>query len=239
MTMASVRSRRTRAGQGACVETGRDSMIIVLGRPEVQRPELDGELVPGGLAAEVALAIGRAGVDVEIVGSIGDDPEGDRVVIELGRADVGHAALLRDPAARTPSVGRAATERDLPRLDAADVELGLRYVPQCRVLVLADPFDQEALSTALEAADYHGAAVVMVAPAGSVAAESLSDSVTLLERPEPEDDEDDSNPASSAADGVAFAGFIAEYAVRLDRGETPDKAFAAALGDSAWEPSAD
>ena len=214
-------------------------MIVVLGRPEVQRLEPDGELVPGGLPAEVALAIGRASVEVEMVGSIGDDPEGDRVVVELGRANVGHAALLRDPAAHTPIVGRPSGERALPRLDAADIELGLRYVPQCGVLVLADVFDEAALEATLEAAGYHDAAVVMIAPEGSVDAASLGDAVTLLERPPAEDDEALGDSPGNATDDVAFAGFIAEYAVRLDRGEAPADAFGAALGDSDWAPSVD
>ena len=214
-------------------------MIVVLGRPEVLRLEPDGELVPGGLPAEVALAIGRASVEVEMVGSIGDDPEGDRVVVELGRANVGHAALLRDPAARTPIVGRPSGESVLPRLDAADIELGLRYVPQCGVIVLADVFDEAALEATLEAAGYHGAAVVMIAPEGSVDAASLGDAVTLLERPPAEDDEAFGDSRDSATADVAFAGFIAEYAVRLDRGEAPADAFGAALGDSAWAPLVD
>jgi sugar/nucleoside kinase (ribokinase family) len=214
-------------------------VIVVLGRPEVYRPEPDGELVPGGLAAEIAMCLGRTGVGVEIVGSIGDDPEGDRVVVELGRIQVGHAALLRDPAARTPAVGRRDTGRVLPRLDAADVELGLRYMPQCRVLVLLDGLEHDAVAAALEAAEYHSAAVVMVAEAGTMDAGALSDSVTLLERPEAEDEESADDASSIAADAAAFAAFIAEYATRLDRGEAPANAFAAALGDSAWEPSSD
>ena len=47
--------------------------------------------------------------------------------------------------------------------------------------------------------------------------------------------------ASTAEEGIedqaAFAGFVAEYALRLDRGEAAERAFAAALGDSAWEPA--
>jgi hypothetical protein len=213
-------------------------MIIVLGRPLVYRPEPDGPLAPGGLAAEIALAIGRDGVGVEMVGSIGDDTEGDRVVVDLGKAGVGHAALLRDPAARTPTFVRS-TEGALPRLDAADVELGLRYVPDCRVLVIASVLDAEALAKTLEAGEYHGAAVVMVAPAGSVDPASISEGVTLLERPAPEDEEDLQDESAIAADDAAFGAFVAEYAVRLDRGEAADQAFRAALGDSAWEPSVD
>ena len=79
---------------------------MVLGRPRVYRPEPDGELAPGGLAVELALASARAGAEVELVGAVGDDPEGDRIVVELGRAGVGHAALMRDPATRTPLVGQ-------------------------------------------------------------------------------------------------------------------------------------
>ncbi len=142
-------------------------MIVILGRPRVYRPEPDGPLAPGGLAAEIALAVGRAGTAVEMVGSIGDDPEGDRVVVDLGRAGVGHAALLRDPAARTPTLIRS-SDGILPRLEAADIELGLRYVPECRVLVIAAMIETDALARALESAEYHSAAVVMVAPAGSV-----------------------------------------------------------------------
>ena len=212
-------------------------MIVVLGRPRVYRPEPDGELAPGGLAAEVALAVGRAGSAVEIVGSIGDDPEGDRVVVELGRAGVGHAALARDPAARTPGVD--GVDGQLPRLDAADIELGLRYLSECRVLVVADDLGAESMATALEAADYHGAATVLVAAAGSIDTEELGDGVTLLERPSPEGGPDHMDEAEVARDDAGFAAFIADYALRLDAGEAPASAFGAALGDSAWEPSAD
>ncbi len=65
--------------------------------------------------------------------------------------------------------------------------------------------------------------------------------MTLLERPEPEDDHDGEPPSESelAADDAAFGAFVAEYAMRLDQGESPADAFSAALGDSAWERSSD
>lgn len=217
-------------------------MIAVLGRPRVHRPQPDGGLAPAGLAADVSLAIGRAGAQVELVGSIGDDPEGDEVVVSLGRAGVGHAALLRDPSARTPTLGSDDGSRRLPRLDAEDIDLGLRYLPQCRVVVLADSFEGEALERALEAAAFHSAAVVLVASPGVVDAASLADSVTLLERPGTEEDGGDleaGDGEADAADEAAFVAFVAEYAIRLDRGESPADAFGAALGDTAWEPSAD
>ncbi len=212
-------------------------MIVVLGRPRVYRPEPDGELAPGGLAVELALAAARAGAGVELVGAVGDDPEGDRIVVELGRAGVGHAALMRDPATRTPLVGQPRDARPLPRLEAADVELGLRYQQECRVLVIGAELAPDALAVAQESADFHGAAVVMVAAAGTVEPDSLGAEVTLLERPAVEDAEAVEDAVVVAADDADFAAFVAEYAVRLDRGESPAQAFSAALGESAWEPS--
>lgn len=224
-------------------------MIVVLGRPRVERPEPDGDLVPAGLAAAVAMAVARAGAEVELVGSVGDDPEGDGVVVSLGRAGVGHAALLRDPTARTPRT-IVSGERRLPRLEAADIELGLRYVPRCRVIVMADPLGEEARSAALEAAAYHGAAAVIIAPPGTIAADELGDEVTLLEAPETEEDagldpdaegaDAGSSDAAARADHVApFAAFVADYALRLDRGESAETAFTDALGGGAWEASPD
>ena len=214
-------------------------MIVVLGRPRVYRPEPDGDLAPGGLAVELALAAARRGADVELVGAIGDDPEGDRIVVELGRGGVGHAALMRDPATRTPLITQPRDARPLPRLEAADVEMGMRYMAQCRVLVISAELDPDALEAAQEAADFHSAMVVMVANAGTVDPGLLRDDVTLLERPGTEDDEAVEDAVVVAADDAEFGAFVAEYAVRLDRGEAPAQAFQAALGDSAWEPSLD
>ena len=147
-------------------------MIVVLGRPRVYRPEPDGDLAPGGLAVELALAAARAGADVELVGAIGDDAEGDRIVVELGRGGVGHSALLGIPR-RVPLMRQPRDARPLPRLEAADVEMGMRYMHECRVLVISAELDPEALEKAQEAADFHSAMVVMVANSGTVDVELL------------------------------------------------------------------
>jgi hypothetical protein len=115
--------------------------------------------------------------------------------------------------------------------------MGMRYMHECRVLVISAELDAGALAAAQEAADFHGAAVVMVANAGTVDPQLLGDAVTLLERPAAEDDEAEEAAVVVAADDADFGAFVAEYAVRLDRGEAPAQAFAAALGDSAWEPT--
>ena len=212
-------------------------MIVVLGRPRVYRPEPDGDMAPGGLAVELALAAARLGSEVELVGAIGDDPEGDRIVVELGRGEVGHAALQRDPATRTPLITQARDAKPLPRMEAEDVEMGMRYMSECRVLVISAELDPEALAKAQEMAVFHSAAVVMVANAGTVDPTLLGDEVTLLERPLTEDEEAVEDAVVVAADDADFGAFVAEYAVRLDHGEAPAQAFGAALGDSAWEPS--
>ena len=54
-----------------------------------------------GTAGLIAMAARGAGGSVELVGSVGDDATGDEVVVALGRAGIGHAAVLRDPTADT------------------------------------------------------------------------------------------------------------------------------------------
>ncbi|CAN5778933.1 hypothetical protein BH24CHL5_BH24CHL5_10630 [soil metagenome] len=195
-------------------------MIVVLGRPGLTH---DGAL--DRPAGRIALAAAAAGGRVELVGTVGDDAEGDNVALELGRAGVGHAALLRDPAAATP--GPTAEAGDdaprLPRLDAADVELGLRYLADCHVLVLAEPMPPPALAVALDAAAYHGAALIVVtAPTGAAAEQpSLPDEATVLEMPD--------------HDEGAFAELVGRYAALLESGRSAPEAWHDALADSGWE----
>jgi hypothetical protein len=237
-------------------------VIVVVGRPVLYTAAAAAG-APGlaGRTARVARLAAARGAQVELVGSVGDDPEGDLAIVELGRAGIGHAAVLRDPAARTPveEVGRTRERGRLPRLDAADVELGLRYVPDCRVLVVAEPLPPEASAAAAAAADYHGAALVVVVPAppGPLVEERQADrgseggsdrldttaagrdgvwphSATLLQAPPDEDAGDDEQVQSDA-----FETLVAAFAVRLERGEKPSEAFSGALQDAAWEPAVD
>ncbi len=209
-------------------------VIIVLGRPALapapaSPPPIAPPLAPqthrddtrglDGLGALVAVATAGTGAAVQLVGSVGDDREGDEVIIRLGRAGVGHAALLRDPAGRTPVTG---LEREpVPRLDAQDVELGLRYLSEVRVLVLAEPLDGEAQAVALEGARYHGAEVVALVTSGSVPDPDLADAGTVLEAP-PEDLE-------------AFVQVVARYAAGMEAGKSAAEAFREATDAVGWE----
>lgn len=207
-------------------------MIVVLGRPalvaggaeepEPGRGSRRDTPAPAGLAARIALAAAAAGSRVELVGTIGDDADGDAVALALGRAGVGHAALLRDPAASTAHDGAAGPTGRPPRLDAQDVDLGLRYLADYRVLVLADPLPPPAEAVALEAARYQDAAVIAVVPRGAAVSRTLQEAATVLEAP--------------TDGGPAFAELVARYAVGLDSGQEPSVAFEAARLATGFEP---
>jgi len=187
-----------------------------------------------GLAASVALDIAHRGGRVELVGSIGDDAAGDEVVVELGRAGIGHAALLRDPGGTTPVAGRLTSQ--LPRLDAADVELGLRYVADYHVLVLTEPLPPEAETAAIEAAAYHDAALLAIVPEGGKISSALSAAATVLGAPTTEGDAEDSdNEASTTRPSQAFASFVAAFAVAIDAGSSVAEAFAEGVKSTGWE----
>jgi hypothetical protein len=187
-----------------------------------------------GLAASIALEIARRGGRVELVGSIGDDPAGDAIVVELGRAGIGHAALLRDPGGTTPVRGRLTSQ--LPRLDAADVDLGLRYVIDFTVLILADPLSPDAESAAIEAAAYREAALIAVLPEGGKIGAALSAAATVLGAPTAEGDaEDMDDEAPAPGSSQAFGAFVAALAIRADAGTPIAEAFAEAAKSTGWE----
>jgi hypothetical protein len=198
-------------------------MIIVLGRPRAARPtqlQAAAAVVPAGLCVDVARAVAAAGARVELVGSIGDDAAGDAVVVGLAREGIGHAAMLRTPGARTPGEP-GDPEGPLPRLDREDVALGLGYLVDFEVLILAEPLDPAAEEAALAAAAYRGARVVAVVPPGGAPGRALAAAATVFEAPED--------------GGGAFAAMVGRYGVELERGAAPGEGFARAVAVSGWE----
>ncbi len=198
-------------------------MIVVLGRPGLSdRGALDRP------AGRVARAAAGAGARVELVGSVGDDADGEALALELGHAGIGHAALLRDPAGVTPRVADEDAEEGeagpLPRLDAADVDLGLHYLADCQVLVVAEPLEAAALAVATAAATYHDAALIVLTPAGVVPA-GLPNDATVLEMP--------------SHDDGAFAELVGRYAASLESGRSAAEAWHAALTETGWESAAE
>jgi sugar/nucleoside kinase (ribokinase family) len=120
------------------------------------------------------------------------------------------------------AAGRSAAAHAALPLDPGDIELALRYLPDYRVLVVAEPLADATLAVALAAASWNGAATVVIVPAGSPQPAG-AEGATVIEAPA--DDPDD-----------AFAGIVGAYAAAIDRGEEPAEAFATAsssLGASA------
>jgi sugar/nucleoside kinase (ribokinase family) len=219
-------------------------VIVVVGSPLVG--VTDAGLRAAGMAAGIARAAAAAGAEVQVVGKVGEDPGGEAVLLDLATALVGHVAILRDSSRPTPAA-LAAPHDDVPlfddaeaepatngddaateattlglSLEPADIELALRYLPDYRVLVIAEPLPDASLKVALAAAGWNGAALVVIVPAGSTQP-AAGDDATVIEAPA--DDPDD-----------AFAGIVGAYAAAIDRGEEPAEAFATAsssLGASA------
>ncbi|MEP7379071.1 MAG: hypothetical protein ABI725_05850 [Chloroflexota bacterium] len=184
-------------------------MIVILGRPRLdERGGLTGS------AGRVALAARAAGAQVAIVGLVADDAAGDATVTELGRAGIGHAALLRQPGGG-----------EVRPLERADIELALSYVPECRVLVAAEPLTDDALGATAEAATYHGAALICVTSAGAAPQTQLPESATVLELPD--------------EDAGAFADLVGRYAAALARGEPAAAAWQTAVAKTGWEHAGD
>jgi hypothetical protein len=199
-------------------------MVIVLASPRVRGEAIALARRAAGLGVDIALAAAAAGAQVELVGKVGDDSAGDAVAVELERARVGHAALLREPAARTPVDGAGTALV----LGVADVELALRYLPDFRVIVVAEPLSDPVAEVVAEAARYGGAHRVLIG--GGTTGD---DGVTQLTAPAPDDGADD----TAAGSNPGFAAFIGRYATFLDAGQSPADAFAAAARDVGWEPA--
>jgi hypothetical protein len=153
---------------------------------------------------------------------------------------VGHVALLRDSDHPTPlapdprsddaepappddvAVQAAAPEvPPPPPLDAADVELGLRYLATFAVVVLAEPAGQEVVRVVADAARWSAAQLVMVVEAGTEPADGLPPDAVVFEAP------------ADDRDGV-FAALVGRFAAALDDGAAPADAFHSSIAAEGW-----
>ena len=223
-------------------------MIVVVGSPVGRLA--GGLIVAGGTASRVALAAAAAGRSVQLVGKTGDDPTADGVLLDLARGGVGHVALLRDPARATPletptdlDVGpddladpdttapvAAGLSVDVPAagptLEGADVDLGLRYLTEFAVVVLAEPATTDVVGIAAEAARWSEARLILAVRAGESVPDDLPADAIVFEAPE-----DD-------PDGV-FATLVGGFAAALDDGTEPGEAFRASIASDGWTGAAD
>jgi len=158
-----------------------------------------------GPAFAISARAVTAGATVQVIGIVPDGADGDRILIGLATAGIGHAAVLR-------TAPRA--------LEQADVELALRYLPDVRV-VIAVGATEPLLSSLADGAAFSGATLVVVSgPENEAAAPNLPESAIVLEAPADDPDE-------------TFAGFVGAFAARLDRSEKPADAWDATLRELA------
>ena len=215
-------------------------VVVVIGSPVgLLRDE---EVVPTGTPAGVALAAAEAGREVQLVGRTGDDPTADGLLLSLARRGVGHVALLRDPSrptalAQEPQLGDAgpASPDDVaapapesspvPALDAADVELGLRYLTTFAVVVLAERAGQEVVRVVADAARWNGAQLVMVVAAGTEPPDGLPPDAIVFEAPVEDPDGD-------------FAALVGRFAAALDDGADAADAFRTSIAAEGWTEAA-
>jgi sugar/nucleoside kinase (ribokinase family) len=219
-------------------------VIVVIGSPIGWLR--DEEVVPTGTPALAALAAAAAGREVQLVGRTGDDQTADALLLSLTRGGVGHVALLRDPARPTPLApepvsddpGPASSDdtpapapepRSLPArepcslaaLDAGDVDLGLRYLTNFAVVVLAEPAGPEVVRVVADAASWNAAPLVIVVDPGTEPSDGLPPDAIVFEAPA--DDRDG-----------AFAGLVGRFAAALDDGTDLADAFHTSIAAEGW-----
>lgn len=191
-------------------------MIVVVGQPLYRQS--DAGPVVDGLPARIALEAAARGRSVQLVGKTGEDPAGDAVVHALARGGVGHVALLREAGRPTP---RASAIDTAAILEATDVDLALRYLTECSVLVLADPAPLDLVRVVVAAAGWTGSALIVVNRAGEPAAPDLPGDAIVFEAP------------WADPDGV-FAMMLGAFAAALDAGEDPADAFRSSVASGGW-----
>ena len=110
-------------------------------------------------------------------------------------------------------------------MDPADISLGLRYVREFRVLVVAEALDEASSLVIADAASFADAILIVIAGHGQ-STPTAPPSATILEAPEADPD-------------GAFATLVGRLAAALDRGEHGGEAFRSAAAQGGWERAAD
>jgi hypothetical protein len=222
-------------------------VIVVIGSPSVLPGDPGQRATATGRATDVARGAIEAGSSVQLVGKVGDDPAGDALLLALADAGIGHVAVLRDPARATPLGSAPAVEIEsmliddeafdlpepsatsrpepaggpLPTIDAGDLELALRYLPDHRIVVVAEPLDADGLAAVIADCSYVGAQLIVILQAAGGTPELPVDA-TAFEAPE------------SDPDGV-FGRTVGRFAAALDQGVPGPAALAQAAAGAGWQ----
>lgn len=133
-----------------------------------------------------------------MVGAAAPHADGDERLFELAKARIGHATVIRSGA---------------DRLEPADLDLALRYLPEVRAIVLVAP-GPDLVGPASAAAGWLGASLVIVADRDLAPDADNAPQAIVIEPPARDQD-------------ATFAGLIAALAARLDAGDDPKEAWRA------------
>jgi hypothetical protein len=226
-------------------------VIVVVGQPLYRESEAGATV--DGLPARIALSAAAQGRSVQLVGKAGEDEAGDAVVLALAQGGVGHVALLReagrptlqaasagddaiDAAEQTPT-GAVDTEDATTgsggpsepatagaSLEAADIDLALRYLTEFAVLVLADSAASDVVRVVGAAAGWAGSKLIVVVPTGDPVPEGLPPDAIAFEAPGVDPD-------------GAFAAMVGSFAAALDVGGDPAEAFRSTVDSAGWTPT--
>lgn len=173
-----------------------------------------GILVSGAASTAAVVEIARraaaTGARTEIVGVAPLGAAGDRQLVELAAAAVGHATVTRSAAAG---------------IESADLDLALRYLPDIRAIVLVEP-GAALLATATAASAWSGATLIIL---GALDAEQTAIADAAPAPPIVIE------PPARKLDG-AVAGLLAALAGRIDAGDDPAAAWRSTLAALAADP---
>jgi hypothetical protein len=101
------------------------------------------------------------------------------------------------------------------------VDLGLRYLTEFAVLVIAEPVDGATSAVVAEAAGWGDARLIVILPRDAPVPDDLPIDAVVFEAPEAD------------PDGV-FATLVGHFAAGLDDGAEPEAAFRDSLGSDGW-----
>ncbi|MEO8570569.1 MAG: hypothetical protein ABI553_02620 [Chloroflexota bacterium] len=150
-----------------------------------------------------------------------DTPDDDAEAFVAGDEPPPAGISASEPVMATP----LGDGRSGPALEAADVELGLRYLTEFAVVVVAEPVEPTIVAIVADAARWGEARMILVVGAGERAPADLPADVVVFEAP-------DADP------GGAFATLVGSFAAALDGGADPADAFAASIASDGWTGTA-
>jgi hypothetical protein len=132
------------------------------------------------------------------------------------------ATTAQIDATTAPGFGGVAPDgSERSTLDPGDVDLGLRYLTDFAVVVLAEPAEPETVAIVADAAGWAEARMILVLASGAPVPDSLPVDAVVFEAP-------DADP-----DGV-FAALVGHFAAALDDGAEPGEAFRTSVATDGW-----